>query len=72
MKMDYEDICDPDDLYKYLTGDVEYIPDVVALLKRSTSYSTMYCEQILAENNFNFLKAYEKIIENKFKLTLSN
>ena len=44
MKMDYEDICDPDDLYKYLTGDVEYIPDVVALLKRSTSYSTMYCE----------------------------
>lgn len=72
MKLDYEDICDPEDLYKYLTGDAEYIPDVVDLLKKCTNYSKMYCEQILAENNFNFLKAYEKIIENKFKIALSN
>jgi len=72
MKMYCEDICDPDDLYNYLTGGAEYVPDVVDLLKKCTSYSKMYCEQMLAENNFNFLKTYEKIIEDKFKLTLSN
>ena len=72
MVCDGDQVVGGDDLYRYLTGDAEYIPDVVDLLKKCTNYSKMYCEQMLAENNFNFLKTYEKIIENKFKIALSN
>lgn len=70
--MDFEHITDVSELYEYLTGNCEYKQDLIILLEKSTGHSRQYCEVLLIENNFDFLKSYRKIIEDKFKKTLNN
>jgi len=70
--MDFEDITDYSELYCWLTGSVEYKEDVINLLCKTTDYSRQYCEVLLQENDFDFLKSYRKIIEDQVKKSLNN
>ena len=69
---DIEHFTDFADIYHWLTGCAEYKEDIINLLVMSTNLSGAYCENILAENSFDFLKAYKLIIEKQANETLNN
>lgn len=69
---DIDQITDYSDIYLWLSGGAEYRDDIINLLCMVSNNSKSYCENLLIERDWNFFSAYEKIIEDKFKKTLSN